>query len=165
MIKQSPVADVFVGRDESLGQLKAHFNNLMEGRGRIVFVAGEAGIGKTVLVNHFLSTVSLPATSTGTRCGPAIFVLRARCGTLASSNPLGAFTELLQGLPEVKRDRIVERLKDWAREIGPALVERVVLYMGRALSKILENCLKIKDRESGAMPATQSYQFDGCLSS
>lgn len=41
----------FTGRHAEFGELTAHFDALAEG-GRVVFIAGEAGIGKTRLVEH-----------------------------------------------------------------------------------------------------------------
>ncbi|MGD0629786.1 MAG: AAA family ATPase [Terracidiphilus sp.] len=42
-----------VGRDGELDQLQAHLRQLESGQRRVVFVTGEAGIGKTALVDAF----------------------------------------------------------------------------------------------------------------
>lgn len=42
----------FVGRDKELSELKSNLDNAIKGHGRVVFIAGEAGIGKTRLVNE-----------------------------------------------------------------------------------------------------------------
>jgi len=39
--------DIFVGRQREMAELKEAFNNALSGQGRIVMLAGEAGIGKT----------------------------------------------------------------------------------------------------------------------
>jgi predicted ATPase len=44
-----------VGRDAELTRLDAVFQTALEGRRRLVFVTGEAGIGKTALVEAFLA--------------------------------------------------------------------------------------------------------------
>ncbi|HKW44159.1 MAG TPA: AAA family ATPase, partial [Candidatus Eremiobacteraceae bacterium] len=41
-----------VGRDAEIEQLQEYWSRAARGRGRLVFVAGEAGIGKTTLVNE-----------------------------------------------------------------------------------------------------------------
>jgi adenylate cyclase len=43
----------FVARERELVQLKAHLTSALNGSGRIVFVAGEAGYGKTTLMVEF----------------------------------------------------------------------------------------------------------------
>ena len=40
-----------VGRDETLGRLRATFEHALAGRGRVVLVAGEPGIGKTAVLS------------------------------------------------------------------------------------------------------------------
>ncbi|RFU48558.1 AAA family ATPase [Paraburkholderia sp. DHOC27] len=47
----------FVGRAAQLARLKTLFAEACEGEPRVVFVAGEPGIGKTTLVNQFLEFV------------------------------------------------------------------------------------------------------------
>jgi DNA-binding SARP family transcriptional activator/predicted ATPase len=44
---------VFVAREHELAQLDAHLNVALAGQGRVVFVTGEAGSGKTTLVQQF----------------------------------------------------------------------------------------------------------------
>ena len=43
----------FVARERELGQLEAHLNPVLAGRGRVVFITGEAGQGKTSLMTEF----------------------------------------------------------------------------------------------------------------
>jgi len=44
-----------IGRDDELAKLKSSLDNAHEGRGSTIFVAGEAGIGKTRIVNELIS--------------------------------------------------------------------------------------------------------------
>jgi predicted ATPase len=44
-----------VGREEELARLRGHFARASEGKRQIVFVTGEAGIGKTTIVRAFLA--------------------------------------------------------------------------------------------------------------
>ena len=48
---------VLVGRENELRELQSLLNSAVEGRGSTVFVSGEAGSGKTRLVNEFLGMV------------------------------------------------------------------------------------------------------------
>ena len=44
---------VFVSREKELGKLGGFLANALEGRGRVCFVTGEAGFGKTSLTLEF----------------------------------------------------------------------------------------------------------------
>ena len=43
-------------RDQDLHKLAASFDEVVAGRGRIALVSGEAGIGKTSFVDHFIES-------------------------------------------------------------------------------------------------------------
>ncbi len=43
----------FVARERELGQLQAHLQQALEGRGKVVLISGEAGSGKSALVHEF----------------------------------------------------------------------------------------------------------------
>jgi DNA-binding winged helix-turn-helix (wHTH) protein len=45
----------FVGREHELAQLQAWYERVQQAERQIIFVSGEAGIGKTTLVEHFLA--------------------------------------------------------------------------------------------------------------
>jgi tetratricopeptide (TPR) repeat protein len=47
---------VLVGRERELEELKRYLDSAIEGKGTTVFVSGEAGTGKTRLVNEFLNS-------------------------------------------------------------------------------------------------------------
>jgi predicted ATPase len=49
-----PTEPVLVGRDKEIEQLMRCFDSALNGKGITVFICGEAGIGKTRLVNEFL---------------------------------------------------------------------------------------------------------------
>jgi len=50
-----PIEPVLVGRDKEIEQLMRCLDSALSGKGTTVFICGEAGIGKTRLVNEFLS--------------------------------------------------------------------------------------------------------------
>ena len=63
-----PVYPVFVGRSADLTVLSAAYADVRAGRGRIVFVEGEPGVGKSALVHRFLDVAAgAPAVLAG-RC-------------------------------------------------------------------------------------------------
>ena len=53
MVTQAPRAEPIIGRDDELNFLRTQVDLLADGQRRIVFVTGEAGIGKTALVDSF----------------------------------------------------------------------------------------------------------------
>jgi DNA-binding winged helix-turn-helix (wHTH) protein len=56
---QSGSADAlsFIGRAEALSRLRANWDLACSGKRRIVWVAGEPGIGKTTLIEHFVASL------------------------------------------------------------------------------------------------------------
>ncbi len=48
-----PKRPIFVGREKELERLDNFLNNALEGKGQVVFVKGEAGTGKTALIQEF----------------------------------------------------------------------------------------------------------------
>lgn len=70
-------------REHALEALRAAWADASEGRGRLVLVAGEAGVGKTALVRRFCEE----------EAGTAA-VLRGVCDALFTPRPLGPFLEI-----------------------------------------------------------------------
>jgi transcriptional regulator with XRE-family HTH domain len=60
-----PVRDAFVGRDEELALLRASAAAAAEGAFRIMWIAGEAGAGKSALGRHLSAGLSAAAWTTG----------------------------------------------------------------------------------------------------
>ena len=70
-------------RDQDLDKLAAAFDEVMAGRGRIALVSGEAGIGKTSFVDHFIESrreQSCP--------------LKGNCDPLFTPTPLGPLHDI-----------------------------------------------------------------------
>ena len=73
----SPLSDVdtngfktIVGREGALAQLTESLNKALQGQRQIVFITGEAGIGKTTLVDVFNQSVA---------CGANVRIARGQC--------------------------------------------------------------------------------------
>src|SRR5207244_12254411 len=79
-------------RSRELAALRSGFESVTsEGRGRLVFVSGEAGVGKTVLIRRFAA--ALPTSAE---------VLLGACDALATPRPLAPFL----GVAEVTGGRL-----------------------------------------------------------
>lgn len=74
-------------RDAELEALRDHLRRAAAGAGRLVFVGGEAGVGKTTLVDAFCR-----------RSGGEVSVLRASCDALSTPGPLGPVRDLAPAL-------------------------------------------------------------------
>ncbi|MCH7686761.1 MAG: ATP-binding protein, partial [Planctomycetes bacterium] len=53
LISRSGQRSVFVGRSLEFSALTEAFNSMLDGSGATVVVSGDAGMGKTTLVEHF----------------------------------------------------------------------------------------------------------------
>ena len=82
-----------VEREEQLAGLADAWGQARGGAGRVVLVSGEAGIGKTALIERFVADR-----------GGLARVLRGACDDLFSPQPLGPFVEIAaQADPELQR--------------------------------------------------------------
>ena len=80
---RSVPARALLERGEALAMLRGLFSEVRAGSGRMVLVAGEAGVGKTALVTAFRDAA-----------GGASPVLEGSCDALATPRPLAPFTEM-----------------------------------------------------------------------
>lgn len=106
-------------RDGLLASLRGHLAETRRGGGRLVIVSGEAGIGKTALVEAFVA--GLPR---GTRW------LRGACDPVVPARPFAPVDDMagqLRGglraaLASEDRDRVIGRFLDVLRELGSGSV-------------------------------------------
>lgn len=82
-VHAAPTAGALLERDEALAALSEAFNEALLGRGRLLFVAGEAGAGKTALVRGFCQ-----------RLGVESRVLTGACDALSTPRPLGPLIDV-----------------------------------------------------------------------
>jgi DNA-binding CsgD family transcriptional regulator len=98
---------VLLERENSLDQLDAALRETSQGSGRIVLVYGEAGIGKTSLVDRFIEL-----RRRGCR------TLRGRCDSLFTPQPLGPLYDMAADLPRE------------LRELLQSAADRLILFGG-----------------------------------
>jgi tetratricopeptide (TPR) repeat protein len=126
------VPTVFVSREKELGKLEAFLNEAVAGRGRVCFVTGEAGFGKTSLALAF-------ARQAQQRHAELLVAMGACDAQTGLSDPYLPFRELLGMLTGEVNERVADvatseenaqRLRDFLRvsksliaEIGPDLVD------------------------------------------
>jgi DNA-binding CsgD family transcriptional regulator len=91
----SSVAPELVEREPALASLRDALRDVASGTGRLVLLGGEAGVGKTALVDSFLTE-----TDGGAR------VLRGACDPLFTPRPLGPIVDIAETLGGSLRDLV-----------------------------------------------------------
>ncbi len=101
------------GREAPLGELAAALDEVRRGAGQVVFLAGEAGVGKTRLVNEFLAR--LPQ-------GAGVEVLRGNCFDEDPAEPYAPFRDLLRSLVHARGpEAVAAAAGPWAGDLGRLL--------------------------------------------
>jgi len=107
---------LFVGRNDELKQLRNHQWKAMAGQGRVVFITGEAGIGKTELVKHFRTTVLNE--------NPRVQYAEAKCKEIVGERtPYAPFIDLLNDLIQTAGQQGDTWLSDYVHQIGPDVLQ------------------------------------------
>jgi predicted ATPase len=104
---EAPKPRALVGREAELARLHALFETTLGGRRQLVFVNGEAGIGKTTLVEAFLSELDAGAARIG----------RGQCVEHYGSGE--AYLPVLEALARMARDPRGEALVPVLRQYAP----------------------------------------------
>jgi len=104
LAQSSPGWDRFVGRDAELGALQDEFASAANGSARIVLLEGEAGIGKSWLIEHWLSRCA-SALAPGDR----LSVLRASADQAEESLAWGLLDQLNRQLGPLRARRPARR--------------------------------------------------------
>ena len=82
---------VFVAREAELGQLEAFLHTALDGRGQVIFVTGEAGQGKTLLLQAF--------TERARAQWPQLIVVKGNCNAYTGiGDPYLPFREMMVAL-------------------------------------------------------------------
>ncbi len=90
-------------RASHLTQLDEHLELAAAGHGRVVFVGGEAGVGKTSLINAFCQ-----------RASGAAQVLWKSCDALSTPGPLGSLRDMAPALGlRIDREVAGREGRDW----------------------------------------------------
>ncbi len=103
-----PLPLPLVGREAALRQLQGHLERALGGERQVVFVTGEAGIGKTTLVEAFLQRVARD---------PKVWIGQGQC--LEQYGAGEAYLPVLEALSRLCREPGRERLVDLLRRQAP----------------------------------------------
>jgi predicted ATPase len=110
------VARDIVGRDQELDALQHEFERAQRGKGRLVVIAAEAGMGKTTLVDAF--TKQLEAQQEPVRIG------RGRCSErLAGSE---AYLPILEALDSLQKNEQLGSISRLIRALAPSWYAQIM---------------------------------------
>ncbi len=139
--RMQPPSLPFVGREPELRQLTQTLRaTIGERAAKFVLIQGDYGIGKTALVEHFLTqTVTL---------NPMFLVGRTRCTMETELSGLLPFRQLLADLVEQGgRNRIITgNMNEFIKEVAPAWMDVLIGGAGTAIVKTVEQSSRLLGR-------------------
>jgi predicted ATPase len=133
----SPCIQHIVGREVERDILQRTYDQVQQGRGALVCINGDVGLGKTALVDAFVEDLL--------RNGQTCHLARARCSDSFTENePLMPWIENVSALAEepTVREALVKTAPTWHREIShsgssaPRQMKRELLDFYKEISSI-----------------------------
>ncbi|MEW6536266.1 MAG: tetratricopeptide repeat protein [Candidatus Auribacterota bacterium] len=134
----------FIGRSEEIRQLEEIYHRALEGNLQVVFVAGEAGVGKTRLVEEFLSRLNKDK----------IQLLKGTCFDTKIPMPYQPFREALASF--------IERDTYFGYALLRSLSEALKIEVLKVIPNLDTKRLGITSASMGLDPVQDEYRlFDG----
>lgn len=110
---------IFVGRKASLSKLNDYWRNAFhKNHGRVIFLVGEAGIGKTTLIEQFSQNIL--------KYYSGVQYAYAQCDQVAGDvSPYAPFVQILNSLTQQAAKKGDNWFVDYMREVGPDILSMV----------------------------------------
>jgi len=134
-IEAIAAAEAPIGRERELSQLAEALRAASAGRRRIVFVSGEAGIGKSSLVDAFLAAI------------PSGCALVARGQCLEHHGGGEAYLPILEALAQLARGPDAEPVTDALRRVAPTWLTQLPWLLSASDRETLQRELQGTTRE------------------
>jgi tetratricopeptide (TPR) repeat protein len=109
-----------VSRQTQLARLEGLLSKTLHGQMQIALITGEAGIGKTTLLDTFLAAAQ--------QQHPELFVIRSKCFEMTGTgqDPYAPFIQLLDGIASGKKNSITwDRLRLSLLELAPDWLQQI----------------------------------------
>ncbi|HET8526408.1 MAG TPA: AAA family ATPase [Actinomycetota bacterium] len=123
---EPPARTRLVGRDREVEQLRSAVDDLRAGRGQVLLLVGDAGLGKTRMLSELRAL------------GPDVTWLEGRCVSYGAAAPYGPFVELLRTWLDVDEGEaelpVRTKLRARAGALLGARAEDTLAYLGLLLS-------------------------------
>src|SRR5579872_673149 len=144
---------MFVGREQELKTLNASFQHMLEGKGSVLFLTGEAGLGKTMLVHEWWKTVSSPAFYAEAAC--SIPIGNVDVGMLEALQPWADIIAQLQSFGSSVGKKL--NLKKLIHDAAPAWAWAIP-FVGDIAHAAVETHRLVKEQQGEANPNAQNQQ-------
>src|SRR5688500_17638044 len=110
---------IFVGREASLSKLKDYWHNVFhKNQGNVIFLVGEAGIGKTTLIEQFSQNIL--------KYYSGVQYAYAQCDQVAGDvSPYAPFVQILNDLTKQAAKKGDNWFVAYMREVGPDILAMV----------------------------------------
>src|SRR4029079_14601093 len=129
---------VLVERDAELEKLKTLWHTTVNGMGRVVLIAGEAGQGKTTLTHEFIQVLK----SDGEHCK----IARAACSAQSGQDePFWPFADALSQIIAAPTKKFTEDVLDTFLEFAPSWAE-VIPVAGPVVGASLKTAQIVRTR-------------------
>jgi class 3 adenylate cyclase/predicted ATPase len=143
------LSPVLVGRDPELDAILEGVQELRQGRGSIIFLTGEEGMGKSYLASQARQQVLrddalLVGTEDEGRVSPGVAWLHGHCRSYEQSWPYSMWIGLLEhslGVKDVPRQEAAERLRSECERLWGGAAQKHYPYLAALLSLPLESPL------------------------
>lgn len=135
-VDSSDAATQFVGRQAELQSLQAHFQLAKKQQRQVVFITGEAGIGKSQLLEQFLAQLAQQQ--------PQVQISRGHCTEQSGTSE--AYLPVLEALGRLLRDAADDRTIALARRAAPSWLLQLPTLLDPA------DYASLKQQTSGVRP-------------
>jgi tetratricopeptide (TPR) repeat protein len=149
----------FVGRETELQQLHQALRSVISsGKPQFVLIQGDFGVGKTVLVEHFLVEVRVQ--------NPSILIGQGKCAMETERSGLIPLGQLLRSLTErgVQQRIVLSNVLEFVKEVAPAWLDIFTVGAASAVIKSVEEGRKLLGRSSTFSQENVFMQFTNALS-
>jgi len=157
---------MFVGREHEITEIQSHYSRMCYGNGSVLFLTGEAGLGKTTLVHEWWENLHPSDISAHKKDKHLPLFVEAVCSIPIGGSDVGGLEALqpwadvltqLHGIEKEGKHAVKFDLKRLITEAAPSLLSLIPGY-GTAAWIIAEGAVGIRDAMGGGEQKTAASQ-------